>query len=195
LEYRPEQGGSEDHPIMTILSPKNCLQNNNEEKGIISASKLSKRWIKWSTEFLDNVRSEGELDDKYKKELNHLLENGEQDQNNLHQEEGILYRKLKLWVPSRLRLEVCESEYDSKVGCHMGQDETKELIRRNFWWPGMNDEIVKYILLCAECQNNKAARHKSYGLLQPLDLAYTPWSSIAMDFITDLPLSDGCNQL
>jgi hypothetical protein len=42
---------------------------------------------------------------------------------------------------------------------------------------------------------NKAARHKSYGLLQPLELAYTPWSSIAMNFIMDLPLSDGCNQL
>jgi hypothetical protein len=59
----------------------------------------------------------------------------------------------------------------------------------------MNDEIIKYIQSCPECQRNKAARHKAYGLLQPLELAYAPWQSIAMDFITDLPLSEECNQL
>jgi hypothetical protein len=120
---------------------------------------------KWSTECLEKVRSEGDKDEEYKNELNHLLENEEQEQNILHQEDGILYRKLKLWVPSRLRLEVCESEHDNKVAGHMGQDKTKELKRTNFWWPGMNDEIVKYIQSCPECQKNKAARHRSYGLL------------------------------
>jgi hypothetical protein len=66
---------------------------------------------------------------------------------------------------------------------------------KNFWWPEMNDEIVKYIQSCPQFQKNIAARHKSYELLQLLQLAYMPWSSIAMDFITDLPRSDGCNQL
>jgi hypothetical protein len=42
-EYHPEPEGSEDQPITTILSPKNFIQKNKEEKGIISASKLSKR--------------------------------------------------------------------------------------------------------------------------------------------------------
>jgi hypothetical protein len=59
----------------------------------------------------------------------------------------------------------------------------------------MNNEIVKYIQSCTECLINTAARHKSYELLQLLELAYTPWSSIISDVITDLPLSDGCNQL
>jgi hypothetical protein len=119
-EYHPEKAGSEDQPISTILSPNNFLQNNKEETELISASKLSKRWIKWSTEFVEKLTSEGEKDEEYKKEFNHLLENEEQEQNILHQEEGILYRKLKLWVSSGLRLEVCESEHDSKVAGHMG---------------------------------------------------------------------------
>jgi hypothetical protein len=83
----------------------------------------------------------------------------------------------------------------AKLPAIWAKTRTKELIRRNFWWPGMNDEIVKYNQSCPECQTNQVARHKSYGLLQPLELAYTPWSSIAMDFITDLSLSDGYNQL
>jgi hypothetical protein len=40
-----------------------------------------------------------------------------------------------------------------------------------------------------------ATHHKPYGLLLPLELPYAPWTSIAMDFITDLPLSEDCDQL
>jgi hypothetical protein len=32
-------------------------------------------------------------------------------------------------------------------------------------------------------------------LLSPLELPYAPWISIAIDFITDLPLSEDCDQL
>jgi hypothetical protein len=59
----------------------------------------------------------------------------------------------------------------------------------------MNEEIIKYVQSYRECQRNKVARHKAYGLLQPLEPAYTRWQSIAMDFITDLPLSEECDQL
>jgi transposase InsO family protein len=77
----------------------------------------------------------------------------------------------------------------------MGQNKMKELIRRNCWSPRMNDKIMTYVQSCSECRQNKAARHKAYWLLQPLELASVPWQSIAMDFITDLPLSEGCDKL
>jgi hypothetical protein len=59
----------------------------------------------------------------------------------------------------------------------------------------MDQEIIKYIRGCLECQKDKATCHKPYGLLSPLELPYAPWISIAMDFITDLPLSEDCDQL
>jgi hypothetical protein len=59
----------------------------------------------------------------------------------------------------------------------------------------MDQEIIEYIRSCLECQKDKATRHKPYGLLSPLELPYAPWTSIAMDFITDLPLSEDCDQL
>ena len=77
----------------------------------------------------------------------------------------------------------------------MGQDETVELIRRNFFWPKMNPYIEDDVRSCDSCQRNKTARHGGYGLLQPLDLAYVPWQSILMDFITDLPESNGCTSI
>lgn len=33
--------------------------------------------------------------------------------------------------------------------------------------------------------------HRLAGLLQPLDIPCRPWSHIAIDFVTDLPLSQG----
>ena len=72
---------------------------------------------------------------------------------------------------------------------------TSELIWRNFCWPSMIKEIEKYVKSCPDCQKNKAKRHKQYGLLSPLELPYTPWQWIAMDFITDLHLSNGCMEL
>jgi hypothetical protein len=59
----------------------------------------------------------------------------------------------------------------------------------------MDQEIIEYIRSYLECQKDKATRHKPYGLLSPLELPYVPWTSIAMDFITDLPLSEDCDQL
>jgi transposase InsO family protein len=77
----------------------------------------------------------------------------------------------------------------------MGQEKMKELIGRNFWWLTMNEDIVEFVRSCPECQKNRSLKHKPYGLLRPLDTPYVPWQSISMDFITDLPLSEECDQL
>jgi len=113
----------------------------------------------------------------------------------LGNENGVLYQKNLLWVPKGLVQRVLESEHDTKVAGHMGQDKTIELIRRNFWWPKMNERIIDFVRSCPQCQQNKASRHQPYGLSSPLELPYAPWQSIAMDFITELPISDDCDQL
>ena len=113
----------------------------------------------------------------------------------LENENGVLYRKNLLWVPKGLLQRILESEHNTKVAGHMGQDKTIELIRRNFWWPKMNERITDFVRSCPECQQNKASRQQPYGLSSPLELPYVPWQSIAINFITELPILDGCNQL
>jgi len=115
----------------------------------------------------------------------------------IEMKDGFVYRKGMLWIPNDKDLigQILESEHDTKVAGHMGQDKTIELIRRNFWWPQMNEQITDFVRSCLQCQKNKAARHQPYGLLMPMELPHALWQSIAMDFITDLPLSDKCDQL
>ena len=59
----------------------------------------------------------------------------------------------------------------------------------------MNERITDFVRSYPECQRKKTVRYQLYGLSFPLELPYTPWQSIALDFITELPLSEGCNQL
>jgi hypothetical protein len=180
---------------------------------------------KWSEEFSGQVRKAGEADAEYRKALGEVQKEAVQreavpdgrkaeevavlpreeqrtsrkarSESVLALKDGLLYRKGMLWVPEDKDLirQVLESEHDTKAAGHMGQDKTIELIRRNFWWPKMDEQIIDFVRSCSNCQQDKAARHQPYGLLHPLELPYAPWQSIAMDFITDLPLSEGCDQL
>jgi len=111
--------------------------------------------------------------------------------------DGLLYRKGMLWIPEDKELitTILESEHNSKFTAHMGQVKTIELKQRNFWWPKMDERIINYIRSCSECQKNKVVRRHPYGLSLPLELPYATWQSIAMDFITELPLSDKYYQL
>jgi transposase InsO family protein len=62
------------------------------------------------------------------------------------------------------------------------------LMSRNYWWPKMNKLLQEYVKSCDTCAWSKAPRHCLCGLLQPLPIPSRPWGSIAMDFITDLPI-------
>jgi hypothetical protein len=113
----------------------------------------------------------------------------------LELQDGLLYYQGLLWVPENTCNTILNTEHNSQVARHFGQDRMIELIQHNFWWPKMDQEIIEYIRSSIECQKDKAIHYKPYGLLSPLELPYPPWTSIAMDFITDLPLSEDCDQL
>ena len=199
-EYRPEKGGVENQPIMTILG-KNHFEERLTCSFICSLARmLSLPARKWSEEFLTRVREEGKKDDVYEraKEQEVVAEGRtpkDRKVKELSYENDLLFQWNLLWIPKGLVQRVMESEHDTKVAGHMGQDKTIELIRRNFWWPEMNERIIDFVSSYPEYQQNKASRHQPSGLSSPLELPYAPWQSIAMDFITELPVSEGCDQL
>jgi len=203
-EYRPEKGGVENQPITTVLGEKH-FRNLEARRGssfIASSARMaSLPERKWSPAFREKIQKAAEKDRQYqearKQEQAALAEPALKDRKvkELEWKGGLLYRKNKLWIPEEALQQLVESEHDTKVAGHMGQDKTIELIRRNFWWPRMNERIIDFVRSCPICQKNKAARHQPYGLSSPLELPHAPWQSIAMDFITELPTSEGCDQL
>jgi len=55
----------------------------------------------------------------------------------------------------------------------------------------MHIDCKKYVSQCVLCACNKPLCHRPYGLLQPLPIPERPWHSISMDFIKQLPPSNG----
>jgi hypothetical protein len=49
--------------------------------------------------------------------------------------------------------------------------------------------VERYVVHCSHCQKNKAQNSRPAGLLQPLELPLSPWQTVSMDFITQLPRS------
>ena len=53
----------------------------------------------------------------------------------------------------------------------------------------MRGYVKDYITGCDTCIRNKNSHHKPYGLLKSLPIPDSPWSSVSVDFITQLPPS------
>jgi len=54
----------------------------------------------------------------------------------------------------------------------------------------MRRTIAQYIRNCNTCTRIKPARHAPYGLLKPLQVPFRKWSSISLDLVTGLPISN-----
>ena len=90
-----------------------------------------------------------------------------------------------------LRLHILRYHHDHILAAHFGQNRTLELIRREYTWLKIRDFVRDYVSSCTICGWNKSRRHRPYGLLKPLPVPIRPWDSISMDFIEQLPTSDG----
>ena len=95
----------------------------------------------------------------------------------------------------RSETEIAKGCHDSKVARHFGQEKAIELVTRKFHWERFTQWINDYVRSCDKCQHNKASRHAKYGLLKPLEVPYAAWTSISVDFITQLPESQGHTQI
>jgi len=107
--------------------------------------------------------------------------------------DDLLWYQGKIWIPNedKLRVELIKQHHDIPTTGHGGTAKTTELIQRKYYWPHMRDLIKDYVKNYDMCQRTKAVRHAPYGLLQPNEVPEKPWKSISMDFITDLPKSEG----
>lgn len=106
-------------------------------------------------------------------------------------ENGLLRYRERLWLPNYepLTTRVIQTVHDSCISGHPGRDTTIALVARRFFWPGMNQEVRKFLKNCHTCGRTTIWRDKKKGLLKPLPIPERVWQEISMDFITELPPS------
>jgi hypothetical protein len=70
---------------------------------------------------------------------------------------------------------------------HPGYRKTIAVVRSQFFWPGMKQYVVDYIVRCMECQRVKDEHRHPTGFLQPLPILEKKWEVVTIDFITKFP--------
>ena len=109
----------------------------------------------------------------------------------LEKRDDLFWSQGRIFVPPEARPMTLKLLHDHKLAGHFGTQKTLELVARSFWWPGWRQDCKKYVLSCISCQRSKVANTKSWGLLRPLPIPERPWAEVSMDFIVDLPPSEG----
>jgi len=69
---------------------------------------------------------------------------------------------------------------------YSGQQRMIELIKINYWWPGVKGDIKRYIQGCMKYQQNKIQYMKKAGELHPLEIPKELWQEISIDIIRPL---------
>ncbi|XP_076943603.1 uncharacterized protein LOC143613893 [Bidens hawaiensis] len=104
-------------------------------------------------------------------------------------ENGIKLRYDRIWIPKigEVKKIILDEAHKSRYSIHPGATKMYYDLKRDYWWPGMKQDIVKYIEKCLTCLQVKAEHQKPYGKLQPLEIPTWKWEHLTMDFITKLP--------
>lgn len=59
----------------------------------------------------------------------------------------------------------------------------------------MHETIRRYVKSCHVCSRTKASREKYHGLLKPLPVPDRRWAHISVDFVVELPASEGSENI
>ncbi|KAI2655557.1 Transposon Tf2-8 polyprotein [Labeo rohita] len=97
----------------------------------------------------------------------------------------------KIYMPSSLRQHLLGTIHESPGSGHPGRRRTLSLLQARYWWPSMHHDVNRYVLSCSVCAMSNTPRHLPTGKLVQLPILQRPWSHIGVDFVTDLPNSEG----
>jgi len=113
------------------------------------------------------------------------------------EEDDMVYMEGRIYVPNNkdLKEEILREHHDPADIGHPGQYRMQELIKRTYWWPGLKEDVKKYVQECTKCQQNKVQHQRKTGELHPLEIPEGLWQDISIDMIGPLPKSNGMDAI
>lgn len=119
-------------------------------------------------------------------------------------EKGILYRVYHLTpgksvqqavVPKALRVHVLHLAHESPISGHQGIKKTKDRVLESFYWPGVQEEVRRFVKSCDACQRTYPKGKVGKAPLGRMPLIDTPFERVAVDIIGPLtPISKKGNR-
>ena len=166
-------------PILGVVVGRGEVQMKNNKVKVVKEQKTSTK-IKEVESFLEfanfyqcfiknfshmtkplnelNGKKEQKWDDK--KEL-------EKDDRQAQENDSIVYVKGRIYVPNNQKMQeqILQENHESVDIGYSGQQRMLELIKRNYQWPGIRNDIKKYVQKYIKCQQNKVQHMKKAGEL------------------------------
>jgi len=92
------------------------------------------------------------------------------------EEDGVVYMEGRIYVPNnkKIKKEILKENHDLVDVGHLGQHRMLELIKRTYWWPGLKEDVKKYVQGCFKYQQNKVQHQRKTGELHPLETLKEP---------------------
>ena len=89
------------------------------------------------------------------------------------EEDIVIYMEERIYVPNnkKIREEILKKNHNLVDIGHPEQQWMSELLKRNYWWPGLKEDIKEYIQECFRCQQNKVQHQKKSGELHLLEIS------------------------
>ena len=113
------------------------------------------------------------------------------------EQDRIVYMEERIYIPNNkiLKEKILQENHDSVDMGHSEQQRMMKLLKRNYWWPGLKEDVKKYMQDCFKCQQNKVQHQKKLGELHPLEIPQGLWQEISINIIRPLSRSNGMDAI
>ena len=102
---------------------------------------------------------------------------------------------LRIFVPLVARPRILENCHGgSALSGHQSRTRTLDIIQRNHWWPGMSQDVARWVGSCPRCLAAKTPLNKTVGIARFSRAAQHPFDIVAMDFVGPLPETPSGNK-
>ena len=107
-------------------------------------------------------------------------------------ERGLIYRlitsesgerKKQLVVPARYREAVLKLAHSTTLGGHLGRAKTLTRVQAHFYWPGVGQEVARFVRSCDICQKTVDRGRIKPAPLQPLPIIDSSFERVAVDLV------------
>ena len=148
---------------MDILSRKDQVDTKEDNKDVqLLKDKMWSRKIVGKIQIFDNRKVVEEMDiikriKKNKTREKEIVQVLQKEDGLAWEEDEVAYMEGRIYVPNNkdIKEEILKEHHDPADVRHPGQHKMKELIKRTYWWPGLKEDIKKYVQGCIKCQQNK----------------------------------------
>ncbi|MBW0527374.1 hypothetical protein O181_067089 [Austropuccinia psidii MF-1] len=132
------------------------------------------------SDLVDQIQKEVWQDKDYNKTIKQSARGKSVSDSSLEPQAKFLSLKDRVVIPRNheLQFDILRKHNNSLLAGHPGQEKTLKLIKREFYWVGMNQIIRDYVSSCQQCSINKKINHEKFGLLKPLQIPSGPWNSL-----------------